>query len=554
MTTSCAMMKNTNTNTIDTDFDSVCKFVNNKVVTPFVVNASNGDKIAYVLTTNTNHDKPIKTIRKHLKCNTCRNFMRELSTYYFHTGSVFKNVKEEEYKKLAKLGSFKRKSVKLNQEKPAVTLITNKKYGFQQLGGFQHFCIKPTEICNLKAFTETEYEWFFNQKLDAMFNLLEGYGDDIIGSLDILINNLKHTIYADKMESACNWFRTTMKKWVNARTIIDEYKVAIEALVSAPLSAGEGNDFIEITHLSVVRDNVISALEVCDSISELTSLLNARFNPLKYQVSTTEPSENELKKGIKILEDMEFENMKLMSLKNLRNKYGGRIIPIKNKNNALSALKDKLKTEKTKTKTKSTKAGGFMSRCKKLAIESMTKLSKLENLDGLEYYIDQPRWMNKFRQFRDGSTPCSLTEYPDSAVDKNGKSIFTHPHLWSFYNNLWAKEFKMKTGWHKVTAIHFMDRNVFIGIKGFKYKVDEDGIAKLLGNSYHTNMLVPAYNRKLAKAFTFLNSTTTMNVPSGVPTAVGIGDSCTSRELKKLYKVSGHRFRLDGKEFTIKYM
>jgi len=522
-------------------FDSVRSTISNSI-SPWVVTALNGDKIAFALVNKTLDSKNKKLfsnirwrLEEGIKCRKCNEFLNDIVKYYFKKGSVFKNVCKPVYKELAKQGEFKRKSVKLSEETGPIKVIVEN-FGKAGSGGYEHLYVNPTELSDLKTFNSIDYEWYFNQYLDVMLRLLEenkGDGKTIIDTLQILLKNLEKVPYGDKLENSTKWFLRAMEKYVKAKTTGEQYKVAVEALVKAPLTRGEGADRVCVTYVSQVNGNILPALAVCKNENKLRGLLTARLNPDDYQRAKAPPTEGQLKVAINICKNVDL-NMTLLKLAEVP-KYGGRLIPIVNdkRKGALSAWNDTLKEMKIKQKTKkNSAAGNFANRCKSVAVSSMRELFNMEDLTGLEMYM--------------GShvTGLMLTKFPDSA-----KHLFIHKHSWGFRNKKPISHLGLKVGeWKKVTALHFMARNMFIGIEGATV-VDKS----LMGNTYFAEFLTPAYNRKLKSAMEHLNSTTIMDIPSFGPYALGVGVSAKDKH-KVLRNIRGYKFRLNGKEFKIKHM
>jgi len=356
-----------------------------------------------------------------------------------------------------------------------------------------------------------------------MVNLLRNNSvRGIIQSLDILIETLPKVDYGDKLEKSAIWFRAAIDEYMNHNgNTFDKTIIVLKHLLLAPLVPGVAEEKIICTYLKQVKDNTINAMSVAHNEKALRSLLQERFSPSKYCRPTAEPKDGQLAQAIKMFTDLGFSTS-VMPVSNIP-KYGGKLVPSANTmNNATDVWSSQLESKKKSG------AAGLASRSTSFPTTINDLFNTLENFPGLK--------INTTNSF-----PVLLTEYPESARD-----ALTHPFLWCFNNGQSVSIYGISSGFQDISAIIFMGRNVFFGIK-------ESHLTTTPKNTCFPEFLTPAYQRKCRSAFEDLNRKTSplYNRDNNGGYALGVG---TSRKDSSNNLYAPVTFSYNGQQFTIEKM
>jgi hypothetical protein len=499
---------------------------------PWIIETSAGDSLAVVINRKKNDNFNGKKVSNSLyygitscpgtRCNTCRSFMIHNASYIFQNNITISSSDSDhaihtEYEKYFTINTS-----------PDIYIIEKSRHGEESSGGFDHFYFDTSDISKIiSRFTAADYEWFIHQHLPTMIRLLiTNCNDGIIESLDVLIETLPKVTYGDKLEKSAIWFRAAIDEYMNHRgNTSDKTIIAIKHLLRAPLSPGVDEERIICTYLKQVKDNTINAMAVAHNESALRYLLQERFKPTNYCRPTAPPKDGQLSQAIKMFTDLGFSTS-VMLVSNIP-KYGGKLV------SSANTMKDATNIWSNQLGSKK-KAGaaGLASRSSPSFPTTIKELfDNLENYPGLKISTV-------------GMFPVLLTEYPDSARD-----ALIHPHLWCFNNGQSISIYGISSGFQNISAITFMGRNVFFGIKGSR--LTHSSLPPK--NTCFPEFLTPAYQRKCRSAFEDLNKKTSPSLPTndGNGYALGVGTS----QINSLHCLhSAIEFSYNGRKFTIRLM
>ena len=490
----------------------------------------------------------LKTIRyrsedKSMRCQTCiMGFIR-----YYARMVFYESVWDQDGKTL--LSGLPRTHTDLMLLSEAEGLfstsgtwvIIDGPIGTEFEGGYHHLYV-PLPRCELKSFSNKNYNWFIHQHFPTLDRLMsENNNKGIIPSLELLLSLLPKVVYGDKIQKSTEWFLKYMRMYRNVHTAQEREFIVLQALLNQYMVPGLDEEPIVATNLKQTKDTVLMAMSCAHSETALVNFLTKLFNPTTYMRKTSAPTAGSLAVAMNIFKDANFSTT-VMTISNLLNKHGGKAPPLalddqsSSSGDALSVWSGMQNSlEATRTKGKRGGAGGFAQRAGTTAFVAPTTIRELydriEEFPGLMIYVSS------------SSHPVFLSEYPDTA-----SHLIKHPFLWAFQNSSTPyASYGIDTGYHNVIAMtdpDTMGRNVFFGVNGARL------VKTNPGNTCFPSFLKEGVQRKAGSAFESLNKSTSATVPKGCgPLALGIGtsrkDSYNGLHSSFSFKYKDHTFSIN---------
>ena len=104
--------------------------------------------------------------------------------------------------------------------------------GLSLRGGYHHLYV-PLPRCDLKSFSNKNYNWFIHQHFPTLARLMsENNNDGIIPSLELLLSLLPKVTYGDKIQKSAEWFHRYMSEYRSVHTRRDRDIVVLKALLN----------------------------------------------------------------------------------------------------------------------------------------------------------------------------------------------------------------------------------------------------------------------------------------------------------------------------------
>ena len=482
----------------------------------------------------------LKTIRyrssdKSMRCQKCiMGFIRYYSRMVFQDGKTLLDGVPRTDTDLMLLSEAEG----LFSSTSGTWVIIDGPIGTEFEGGYHHLYV-PLPRCDLKSFSNKNYNWFIHQHFPTLARLMsENNNDGIIRSLELLLSLLPKVTYGDKIQKSTEWFHRYMSEYRSVHTRRDRNIVVLKALLNQYMVPGIDEEPIVATNLKQTKDTVLMAMSCAHSESALVNFLTKLFNPTTYMRKTAPPTAGSLAVAMNIFKDANFSTT-VMTISNLLDKYGGKAPPrapdVHSGGDAMSAWSSMHNTiQSNKTKGKRGGAGGFAQRAGTSVFVAPTTMCEL--FDRIEEF---PGLMINVTRY---CHPVFLTEYPDTA-----NHLLKYPFLWAFQNSTNPYDsYRIISGYHNVLAMikpGTMGRNVFFGVSG-AHLVNTDP-----GNTCFPAFLKEGVQRKAGSAFESLNKSTRASVPNGQGSlALGIG---TSRKDSNNGLHSSITFKYKEHTFTI---
>ena len=322
-------------------------------------------------------------------------------------------------------------------------------------GGYHHLYV-PLPRCELKSFSNKNYNWFIHQHFPTLLRLMsENNNDGIIPSLELLLSLLPKVTYGDKIQKSTEWFHRYMSEYRSVHTRRDRDIVVLKALLNQYMVPGLDEEPIVATNLKQTKDTVLMAMSCAHSETALVNFLTKLFNPTTYMRKTAAPTAGSLAVAMNIFKDANFSTT-VMTINKLLDNYGGKAPPITPDSQSgadafsiWSGMQNSL--EATQTKGKRGGAGGFAQRAGTSVFVAPTTIrelfARIEEFPHLMIYVSN------------SCHPVFLSEYPDTA-----SHLIKHPFLWAFQNSSTPyASYGIDTGYHNVCPSY--DRPRYHGSK-----------------------------------------------------------------------------------------
>ena len=156
-----------------------------------------------------------KTIRyrsedKSMRCQTCiMGFTRYYSRIIFQDGKTLLNGIPRTHTDLMLLSEAEG----LFSSTSGTFVIIDGPIGTEFEGGYHHLYV-PLPRCDLKSFSNKNYNWFIHQHFPTLARLMsENNNDGIIPSLELLLSLLPKVTYGDKIQKSAEWFHRYMSEY-----------------------------------------------------------------------------------------------------------------------------------------------------------------------------------------------------------------------------------------------------------------------------------------------------------------------------------------------------